>query len=137
MRAVGPVVIDPPPSRTYGEIADAGRVRVVAVTKHGDIDQVSRRRLLPDLAIDASEVDLLVKLAANPVLARVGNEVREAVDVFVAARFQPIAPDHLHRALLATIRREPKKQPRRVIVAFARAFVERAADRQFDVPPPC
>src|SRR4029077_7289223 len=40
------------------EIADAGGVRVVAVTKHGDIDQVRRRRILPDLAINASEVDL-------------------------------------------------------------------------------
>jgi hypothetical protein len=42
----------------------------------------------------------------------------------------------LHRALLATIRREPKKRPGRVIVAIARALVERAADRQFDVPAP-
>src|SRR5207249_8068589 len=78
----------------------------------------------------------LVKPAANPVVAGVSNEVREAADVFVFARFQPIAPDNLHGAFLAIIRREPKKQPRRVIVAFARALVERATDGQFDVPPP-
>jgi hypothetical protein len=66
-------------------------VRVVAVTEYGDIDQVRRRRVLPDLDIDASEVDLLVKPAANPVVAGVSNEVREAADVFVFARFQPIA----------------------------------------------
>jgi hypothetical protein len=111
-------------------------VRVVAVAEHGDIDQVRRRRILPDLGIDVAEVDLFVEPTAGPLLAGVGNEVREAADVFVLARFQPIAPDHLHGALLATIRREAKKQPRRVIVAFARALVERAADRQFDVPPP-
>jgi hypothetical protein len=50
-------------------------VRVVAVTKHGDIDQVRRRRILPDLAINASEADPLVKPTANPVVASVGNEV--------------------------------------------------------------
>jgi hypothetical protein len=55
---------------------------------------------------------------------------------FVVARLQPIAPDHLHGALLALIGEEPEKQPRRVIVAFARALVERAADRQLDVPAP-
>jgi hypothetical protein len=56
--------------------------------------------------------------------------------MYLYSRFQPIAPDNLHRALFAVIRREPKKQPRRVIVAFSRALVERAADGQFDVPPP-
>ena len=65
-------------------------MRVVAVTKQGDIDQVRRRRILPDLAIDATEVDLFVEPAANPVIAGIGNEVREAADVFVLARFQPI-----------------------------------------------
>jgi hypothetical protein len=118
------------------EIADAGGVRVVAVTKHGDIDQVCRRRILLDLAIDVSEVDLFVEPAAGAVVAGVGTEVWEAADVFVVTRFQPIAPDHLHRALLATVCHKPKKQPRWVIVAFARALVERAADRQFDVPAP-
>jgi hypothetical protein len=119
------------------EIADAGGVRVVAVTKHGDIDQVRRRRIFPDLAIDATQVDLFVEPTANPVVASVGNKVWETADVFVLPRFQPIASDHLHRALLATIRRELKKQSRRVIVAFSRAFVEGTADRQLDVPPPC
>src|SRR5215831_20377709 len=109
------------------EITDAGGVRVVAVTKHGDIDQVGRCRLLPDFGIDATEVDLLVKPAANPVVARVSNEVWETADVFVVAWFQPIAPDHLHGALLAAVCHKPKKQSRRVVVAFARALVERAA----------
>ena len=63
-------------------------MRVVAVAEYGEIDQVRRRRVLPDLGIDASEVDLLVKPVANPVVAGVSNEVREAADVFVFARFQ-------------------------------------------------
>ena len=50
-----------------------------------------RRGILPDLAINASEVDPLVKPAANPVIARVGNEVWESANVFVVSRFQPIA----------------------------------------------
>jgi len=53
-------------------------VSVVAVAEYGNIDQVGRRRIFPDLGIDAREVDLLDKPAANPVLTRVGNEVREA-----------------------------------------------------------
>src|SRR5271169_3779415 len=93
-------------------------------------------RILPDLGIDAGEIDPLVEPAADPFVAGVGNEVREAADVFVVSRFQPIAPDHLHGALLAALGDEPKKQPRRVIVAFARAIVERALDRQFDKPAP-
>ena len=58
-------------------------MRVVAVTKHGDIDQVRRRRILPDLAIDATEVDFFVEPTANPVVASVGNEMWETADVFV------------------------------------------------------
>src|SRR5580700_6907538 len=77
------------------EIADAGGVRVVAVAEHRDINQMRRRRILPDLAINASEVDPLVKPAANSLIAGVSNEVWEVADVFVLARFQPIAPDHL------------------------------------------
>jgi hypothetical protein len=125
----------PPFEPDVGEIANAGGVRIIAIAEHGDIDQVRRRRILPHLGIDAGEIDLFVEPAANPVVAAVGNEVWETTDVFVLARFQPIAPDHLHRALLATLRREPKKQSRRVIVAFACALVE-GADWQLDIPPP-
>jgi len=39
------------------EVADAGGVRVVAIAEYGDIDQVRRRRILPDLGIDAGKVD--------------------------------------------------------------------------------
>jgi hypothetical protein len=52
--------------------------------------------------------------------------VREAADIFVFTRFQPISPNHLHRTLLAVVGQKPKKQSRRVIVPFARAFIERA-----------
>ena len=90
---------------------------------------MSRRRILPNLAIDASEVDLFVEPTAGPLLASIGNEVWETADVFVVSRFQPIAPDHLHGVLLATVCREPEKQPSWVIVAFARALIEWAADR--------
>ena len=38
-------------------------------------DQVRRRRILPDLGIDAPEVDLFVERTAGPLLAGVGNEV--------------------------------------------------------------
>ena len=65
-------------------------MRVVAVTKHGNIDQVRRHRILPDLAIDATEVDLFVEPTANPVVASVGNKVWETADVFVLPRFQPM-----------------------------------------------
>ena len=66
-------------------------MRVIAVAEHGDIDQVRRRRILPDLGIDVVEVDLFVEPVARSLLAGVGNEVREAADVFVLARFQSIA----------------------------------------------
>src|ERR1700760_178893 len=66
----------------------------------------------------------------------IGYEVWEAADVFVVSRFQPIAPNHLHGALVTTVGQEPKEQARGMIIAFARALVERAADWQFDVPAP-
>ena len=61
-------------------------MRVVAVAKHRDIDQVCGRRVLPDRGIDAGEVDPLVEPPADPIVACVGNEVRKATDVFVVAR---------------------------------------------------
>jgi hypothetical protein len=73
---------------------------------------------------------------ADPILAGVGDEVREAADVLVVARLQSITPDHLHGALLTLIRQEPKEEPRRMIIAVASALVERASDRQLDVPAP-
>ena len=78
-------------------------MRVVAVAEHGDVDQVRRRCILPDLAIDAREVDLFVEPAADLFVAGIGHVVRETADVFVVPRFQPIASDHLHRALLAAV----------------------------------
>src|SRR5690349_13059471 len=59
------------------EITDAGSVRVVAIPEHGHIDQVRRRRILPDLGVHAHKVDLFVKPSADPVLAGIGNEVWE------------------------------------------------------------
>ena len=44
-------------------------LRVVAVAEHGDIDQVRGRRILPNLGIDAGEVDLLLGPAADPIVA--------------------------------------------------------------------
>jgi hypothetical protein len=49
------------------------------------------RRILPDLAIDASEVDPLVKPSADPIIATIGDEMWETADVFVLSRLQPIA----------------------------------------------
>ena len=57
-----------------GEIANAGRVRVVAVAEPGDIDQVRRRRILLDLGIDPGEVDPLVEPAADPIVAGIGTK---------------------------------------------------------------
>ena len=62
-------------------------MRVVAVAEHGGIDQVRGRRILPDLGIDAGKVDPLVKPAADPIVAGVGNKVREIADVFIVSRF--------------------------------------------------
>ena len=41
-------------------------MRVVAIAEHGDIDQVCRRRILPNLGINAREVDPFVEPAADP-----------------------------------------------------------------------
>jgi hypothetical protein len=60
-------------------------VCIVAVAEHGDIDQVRRRRILPDLGIDALQIDFLVEPTADPVIAAVSNEVREIADIFVLA----------------------------------------------------
>jgi hypothetical protein len=107
-------------------------VRVIAVAEDGDIDQVRRCRILPDLGVDAGEVDPFVESMADPFIAGVGDEVRKAADVLVVPRLQPISLDDLHGALLAAVSYEPKKKPRRVIVSLTRALIERAADRQFD-----
>jgi hypothetical protein len=59
-------------------MADAAGMRVVAVAEHGDIDQVSRPYgILSDLTIDAREVDPLVEPTSGPLVAGVGNEVRQ------------------------------------------------------------
>src|SRR6516162_2749921 len=126
----------PPFEPDISEVANAGGVRVVAVAEHGYIDHVRGCRILPDLGIDARQVDPLVEPAVDPIVASVGNKMREASDVFVVSRSQPIAPDHLHRALPAAVGHEAKKKPRRVIIAFARALIKRAANREFDVPAP-
>ena len=73
----------PPFKPDIGEVADAGGVRVVAVAKHRDIDQVRRRRIFPDLGIDAGEIGPLVEPAADPILAAIGNEMGEAANVLV------------------------------------------------------
>ena len=51
------------------EAADVGGVRVVAVAEHGDVEQMRRHRISPDLGIDAGEINLLVQPAADPVAA--------------------------------------------------------------------
>jgi hypothetical protein len=66
-------------------------VRVIAVAEHGYIYQVRGCRILPDLGIDARQVDPLVEPPANPIVASVGNKVRKAADVFVVSRSQPVA----------------------------------------------
>jgi hypothetical protein len=43
--------------------------------KHGNIDEVRRRRILPDLGVHARQIDPLVKPSADPVFAGIGNEV--------------------------------------------------------------
>jgi hypothetical protein len=58
---MGIVVTSPPFEADVAEIADTGGMRVVAVAEHGDIDQARLYGILPDLTIDASEVDPLVE----------------------------------------------------------------------------
>ena len=64
------------------QVVDASGVRVVAVAEHGDIDHVRWRRILPDLSIDAGELDPLVEPAANPVVAA----VCQTMGAYVVAR---------------------------------------------------
>jgi hypothetical protein len=58
-------------------------VRVVAVAERGNIYQVRRDRILPNLGIDVGEVDPFVEPVSHPFVAGVGNEVRGAVDVLI------------------------------------------------------
>ena len=58
-------------------------MRVVAIAEHGDIDQVRGCGILPDLGIDADEIDPLVEPAADPIVAGIGDKVRKAADVFI------------------------------------------------------
>jgi hypothetical protein len=51
---------------------------------------VRRRRILPDLGIDAGEVDLFLEPTANPVVAAVGNEVWKTADVLC---IRPVSAD--------------------------------------------
>ena len=74
------------------EVADAGRMRIIAVAEHGDVGQMHRCGILPNLGVDAGEVDLLVEPSSHPIVADVSDEVREVADVLVVARLQPIAP---------------------------------------------
>jgi hypothetical protein len=48
-------------------------VCVSSLSQNTAISTVRRRGILPDLGIDAREVDLLVKPAANPVVTGIGN----------------------------------------------------------------
>jgi hypothetical protein len=48
-------------------------VRVVAVAEHRDIDEVSRRGILPDLGVDVRQIDSLINPGPDPVFAGIGN----------------------------------------------------------------
>jgi hypothetical protein len=88
------------------EVAKAGSMRVVLSQKTA-MSTMWADRVLPDIGIDADEVDPLVEPPSDRIVAGVGDEVGKAADVFVVARLQLIAPDYLHGALLAPIRQEP------------------------------
>jgi hypothetical protein len=45
--------------RLPGELRRGPGVRVVAVAEHRDVDEVSRRGILPDLAVDVRQIDPL------------------------------------------------------------------------------
>src|SRR5258708_38228171 len=57
-------------------------------------------------------------------------------DIFVVPSFELITPDDLHPAVLPAGRPENHEQPGGMVVALARALVERALDRFLDVPAP-
>ena len=65
-------------------------MRVVAIAEHGDIDQVRGCGILPDLGIDADEIDPLVEPAADPIVAGIGDKVRKAADVFIVPGFSRV-----------------------------------------------
>jgi hypothetical protein len=74
-----------------GEVPDVGGVRIVAVAEHGDIDQMCRCGILPDLAIDAGDVDPLVEPMADVVVAGIADEVSTATASPGTARPAPRA----------------------------------------------
>jgi hypothetical protein len=65
--------------------------------------QVRRRGVLPNLGVDADEVDLLVERFPDPIVTGVGDEVREAADVFVV----PASADCPRSFAWRTSRRNP------------------------------
>ena len=58
--------------RRPGELRRSPGVRVVAVAERRDIDEVSRRGILPDLGVDVHQIDLLINPAHDPVIG-IGN----------------------------------------------------------------
>ena len=58
--------------RLPGELRRGPGVRVVAVAERRDIDEVSRRGILPDLGVNVRQIDLLINPASDPVFG-IGN----------------------------------------------------------------
>src|SRR5215472_16066843 len=80
-------------------------VGVVAVAEHGDIHHVRRRRIFPDLGIDAGEVDLLIEAAADPVIAAIGNarEQRRSIGNLWLRSDDDEDPDVFGRSRIGTV----------------------------------
>jgi hypothetical protein len=58
-------------------------VCVSSLSQNTATSTIRRRRILPDLGVDAGEVDPFVEPMADPFIAGVGDEVRKAADVLV------------------------------------------------------
>src|SRR5262249_17907921 len=125
------------PSQLHiGKIADSVAVGLVGIAENRNVDEMGGSPIWPNEAIDLPEVDLLASPLPNVLVAAVGHIMGKPSDIFVVPSFELIAPDDLHPAVLPGGRPENQEQPGGMVVALARALVERALDRFLDVPAP-
>jgi len=68
--------------------ACAGGVRVVAVAEYGDINHMRWCGILPNLAVDALQIDPLVEPAADPFTAADFNEVKKPPSYALSGQVQ-------------------------------------------------
>src|SRR5262249_38856801 len=119
-----------------GKIADGAAVGLVRVAENRNVDEVSGRPIRPNVAIDLSQVDLLVPPLTNVLITAIGHIMGTASNILVVPGFQLVAPDDLHPAVLPGGGPQGQEQAGGMVVAFALALVELAFDGLLDIPAP-